>query len=222
MRFFPNVVAVATAALLLVPGAQAAPAAQEDLPNLTNPTQVVDTIVAEDLAQLVREIGGVDVQVRESNGKKGISFKDGDIPYNMAPVFCDVVPGKCLAFVMAVIVDNSQLNFTLDTLNSANRTTSFLTFFREENSKFIVGRVNLVDGGVTRKNIGMHIALFAHEFRESMKRLQTQLTVSLDRPAPYQRVAYGPTRIRALYAAPQYVAHIAETMEKDYARRFRH
>lgn len=77
MHFFSNVVAVAvaTAALLLVPSAQAAPAAQEDLPNLTNPTQVVDTIVADDLAQLVREIGGVDVQVRDSNGKKGYRSK---------------------------------------------------------------------------------------------------------------------------------------------------
>lgn len=217
MRFSSTAAAVALAALLVVPATNAA---EGDLPNLTNPTQIVDSVVAEDLAQILREIGGTDVQVRENKGKKGISFKDGDIPYTAAPVFCDIQPGKCLAFVMAVIVDNSQLNFTLDTLNSANRTTSFLTFFREENSKFIVGRVNLVDGGVTKKNIGMQVALFAEEFREAMKRLQTQLTVGLDRRVPYQRVAYGPVRIRAIPAAPDEVARIADTMAQDYARRF--
>lgn len=121
---------------------------------------------------------------------------------------------------MVVIVDNSELKFTLDTLNSANKSTSFLTFFKEEANKFTVGRVNLVDGGVTKKNIAINISLSALEFREAMKRLQNQLTVGLDRGAPFQPASYGPARWRAFAPAPDYAASLANTFAPDYARRF--
>jgi len=217
MRFISTVSAMALAAFLAVPATNAA---QEGSLNVTNPTQLVDSAIAEDLAQIVREINGQDVQVREANGKKGVTFKDGDIPYTMAPVFCDILPGKCLGFVMVVVVDNSELKFTLDTLNSANKGTSFLTFFKEESNKFTVGRVNLVDGGVTKKNIAINISLSAMEFRETMKRLQNQLTVGYDRANPYQRASYGAGRWRALAPAPDYAASLADTFAPEYARRF--
>jgi hypothetical protein len=217
MRFPSTLSALALAAFSVVPATNAA---QEGSLNITNPTQVVESAVAEDLAQIVREINGQDVQLREANGKKGVTFKDGDIPYTMAPVFCDIQPGKCLGYVTVVVVDNSELKFTLDTLNSANRSTSFLTFFREENNKFTVGRVNLVDGGVTKKNIAINISLCAMEFREAMKRLQNQLTVSHDRATPYQRASYGTARWRAYAPAPDYAARMADEFAPEYARRF--
>jgi hypothetical protein len=217
MRFLTKVSALAFAALAAVPATNAAP---ESSLNVTNPTQVVDSAVAEDLAQIVREVNGQDVQVREANGKKGITFKDGDIPYTMAPVFCDILPGKCLGFVMVVVVDNSELKFTLDTLNSANKSTSFLTFFKEENNKFTVGRVTLVDGGVSRKNIAINISVCAMEFREAMKRLQSQLTAGFDRGTPYQRASYGPARWRAYAPSPDYAASLADKFAPEYARRF--
>lgn len=68
MRFTSTLTAMAFAALLAAPAATAA----QDL-NISNPTQQVDTAVAEDLAQIVREINGQDVQVREANGKKGVT-----------------------------------------------------------------------------------------------------------------------------------------------------
>lgn len=216
MRLTSTLSAMAVAALLAAPAANAA----QDSLNISNPTQQVETAVAEDLAQIVREVNGQDVQVREANGKKGVTFKDGDIPYTIAPVFCDIQPGRCLGYVMVVVVDNSELKFSLDTLNSANKSTSFLTFFREEANKFTVGRVNLVDGGVTRKNIAINISLCALEFREAMKKLQNQLTVNLDRGAPFQRASYGPARWRAFAPAPDYAASLAATFAPDYARRF--
>jgi hypothetical protein len=215
MRSTSTFSAIALAAFLAVP------ATAQEL-KITNPTQVVESAVAEDLAQIVREINGQDVQVREANGKKGVTFKDGDVPYTMAPVFCDIQPGKCLGYAMIVIVDNSELKFTLDTLNTANRTTSFLTFFREEdNNRFAVGRVNLVDGGVTRKNIAISVSVNAMEFRETMKRLQNQLTVSFDRGAPFQRAGYGKPRWRAYAPSPDYAVRLADEFAPHYANRFR-
>jgi hypothetical protein len=217
MRFLTKVSALALAALSAVPATNAAP---ESSLKVTNPTQVVDSAVAEDLAQIVREINGQDVQVVEANGKKGVMFKDGDIPYTMAPVFCDILPGKCLGFVMVVILDNNEFKFTLDTLNFANKSTSFLTFFKEDSSKINVGRVNLVDGGVTRKNIAINISLSAMEFRETLKRLQSQLTVGNDRGTPFQSASYGPARWRAFAPAPDYAASLADKFAPTYARRF--
>lgn len=215
MRTISTVFAAALAAFSLLPTANAA---QESFPNLTNGTKMIDSVVAEDLAQTVREIGGGDVQIREANGKKGITFWDGENPYTMVPVFCDIQPGKCLGYVMVIVVDNTQLKFTLDTLNAANKSTSFLTFFQEEQGKFTVGRVNIIDGGVTKKNVAVNISVCAMEFREALKRLENQLTAGLS--PQFQRVGNGPVRVRAFAPSPDYVARIAAAMEKDYARRF--
>lgn len=217
MRIMQSVTAAALATFSL---ASLANAAQDGPLNIANPNQVVDAAVVEDLAQIVRDVNGQDVQVREANGKKGVTFKDGDVPYTIAPVFCDIQPGKCLGYVMVVVVDNSELKFTLDTLNTANKTTSFLTFFKEENNKFTVGRVNLVDGGVTRKNIAISVSVNAMEFRETMKRLQNQVTVGFDRAPPYQRASYGAGRWRAFAPSPDYAVRMADVIAPHYARRF--
>ena len=218
MRITPTLSAIALAAFLAAPAVNAA----EDNLKISNPTQQVDTANVEDIAQIVREINGQDVQIREANGKKGITFKDGDIPYTIVPVFCDVVPGRCLGFVMVVIVDNTELKYSLDTLNTANKTTSLLTFFKEENNRFVVGRVTLVDGGVTKKHIAINISLCALEFRETMKRLQNQVTVSLDGGSPFQRASFSSARLRTYAPTPDFAASRAAAFAPDYARRFGH
>jgi hypothetical protein len=193
----------------------AANAAEEAFPNITNPKQVIDSVDIDVLAEIVGQIGGGDIRKHTDKKQKGISFLDGDTPHNLIQAFCDVEPGKCFGVIMLVVVDNSKLNFTLDTLNQGNKDTSFLTFFREENNKFMVARVDLVEGGITRKNLGIKIGMFAIEYREAMKRLSSQLSAGL--PGPFQRASYGYRQpIRALRVPLDVTARTVQQLEQDY------
>lgn len=216
MRFFTATAAAAMSLSLL----SSAHAADPAFPGITNPTQIVESVTAEMLAELVTQLGAGNVKIHEQDGKKSVTFVDGDIPHNLFLAFCDVEPGKCFGVGMLVLVDNSKLNFTLDTLNQGNKDTSFLTFFRQDADKFGVGRVDIVDGGVTRRNLGTQIGFFVIEFRESMKRLQNQLTASV--PGPFQRAGLGYKQpVRAFVVPPSYGAQLMGNMENDYRARFR-
>jgi hypothetical protein len=135
---------------------------------------------------------------------------------------CDIEPGKCLGAGMLVVIDNSKFKFSLDALNTVNRETSFLTFFREEGEKIGVGRIGLVDGGVTRRNLGTEIGYFAIEFRSAMKKLESQLTAGI--PAPFQRASFGGNYpLRGFIVAPDFAkrfsAHLEETYKAHRRRR---
>ncbi len=217
MRLISTVAAIAIASLSPLAGAQAA---ERDFPNITNPKGVIESVTAETLAELATQIGGRDVKIHEQNGKKSVTFFDGDIPHNLWLAFCDIEPGKCFGVGMLVILDNTELKFTLDTLNQGNRDTSFLTFFREDSGKLGVGRVDLVTGGVTRENLGTEIGFFAIEFRETLERLSKQLVAGT--PAPFQRASLGYKKpIRGFIVSPVEAARMGARMEQDYRNRFR-
>jgi len=217
MRYLTHAAALVTAALFFQPAAHAA---QGDFPGITKPTEIVDTITVETLLELATQIGAGDVKIRDRDGKKSVTFLDGDIPHTLWPALCDVEPGKCLGVGMLVIVDNSKSNFSLDALNTANRNTSFLTFFREDGQRFGVGRIGLVDGGVTRRNLGTEIGYFAIEFRSALKQLQTQLTAGL--AAPFQRASYGHNYpLRTLAVSSDIAARFSASLEEAYKARRR-
>ncbi len=72
---------LAAAALALMTGlAQAAPA--DDKRKVSNPTAVVQSITADDIAGILREIGGADVSISDVGGENGeksekvVSFND--------------------------------------------------------------------------------------------------------------------------------------------------
>ena len=147
MRRLITAAAFAITSLALQPAAQAA---EDAFPNITDPKQVVESLDVDVLAEIVTQIGGGDVRKHTDQKQKGVSFLDGQTPHNLVLTFCDIEPGKCFGVLMLVVVDNSKLNFTLDTLNQGNKDSAFLTFYREENSKFLVGRVDIVEGGITQ------------------------------------------------------------------------
>lgn len=212
MRRLITAAAFAITSLALQPAAQAA---EDAFPNITDPKQVVESLDVDVLAEIVTQIGGGDVRKHTDQKQKGVSFLDGQTPHNLVLTFCDIEPGKCFGVLMLVVVDNSKLNFTLDTLNQGNKDSAFLTFYREENSKFLVGRVDIVEGGITRRNLGVKIGMFAIEFRETMKRLSSQLSAAL--PGGFQRASYGHRQpIRALRVPPSVAARMAQQLEQDY------
>ena len=218
MRFLITAAACAIAALTLMPAAQAT---DKDLPKVTNPTETLNELTVDKLAEIAREIGGQDVQIRDSGKTKGLTFKDGDIPFNMALVFCDIIPGKCLGSALLVVVDNTKLQFTLDTLNGANRASAFMTFTKGDADKFDAIRVSIVDGGVTKKHLALEIALSVVEFEQQMKRLSSQLTAST--AGPFQNAGFSTGyRPRFFAVSPDYVAHAVEPLAQSYKMRFHH
>ena len=204
----------ATLALLLaIPAANAEPA------KLANPTQIVDEIVAENVSALVTEIGGQQVEVRGSDGKKSVIFRDGGIPYVLTPTACVQTLGKCVGLSMIVLVDNSKSAFSLETLDTANRENGLLSFFREGNDKFVVGRIAVVDGGVTKKNLANEIALFVVSFQEAMKKMSSQTIASVNRPNPYLSATVGGGLPQPILISPEYAARLTESLAQLYGKR---
>jgi hypothetical protein len=202
MRFSLAALAAATIALALP--------AQAAEPQLTDPQKIIDNATPEVFAEIVRELGGQNVEIKRDGDYTGIVFMDGNVPYNIGFTFCKVVPGKCLIASVLVLVDNGKGGYPLETLNKLNKDLGFLTLYRDDAAKFGAGRLILLDGGITKKNAAMEIALFVQSFRESMKDLESQLIAS--NPGPFQRVSYG----RPLVVSPRYIAEITEKMAKHY------
>ncbi|NOT38905.1 MAG: hypothetical protein HOP13_00260 [Alphaproteobacteria bacterium] len=201
------------AALVVTAVAFALPA-QSAEPPITNPQKIIDNATPETFAEIVRELGGQNVEIKREGDYTGIVFMDGNVPYNIGFTFCKVVPGKCLIASILVLVDNGKGGYPLETLNKQNKDFGFLTLYRDDPTKFGAGRLILVDGGVTKKNVAMEIALFVQSFRTTMKDLESQLIASA--PGPFQRASYGPTRFRPLVVSPRYLSEATEKMAKHY------
>jgi hypothetical protein len=212
-----RVLTTAFAALTIAGLAIAPSAGASDLP-ISNPNQIVTEITVDDLAKLVTEIGGQQVETFD----KGVTFQDRGVPYTLSKTACDSKSNKCFGLSMLVVVDNSKTSFPLETLDSANKENPLLNFFRVDgNNKFAAGRIGVVDGGVTRQHLGIEIALFAVSFQEAMKKMTSQLTTSLERSSPFQRASYGALP-RPIRVSPDYAAHLGDVLMQNYKTTLRH
>ncbi len=178
-------------------------------PPITNPNQLIESVTAESISQLVTELGGQSVQIIDTGKSKIVAFRDGDTPYNFTPTGCS--ENVCTGLSLLVIVDNSAANLPTETLLNANKENPLLSFFKVEGSKFGVGRIALVRGGVTKKHLAYEASLFVAAYREAMQKLSSQLIANA-RPGPFQRVSHGNGVLRAVRVHPALVAQIVRDL----------
>ena len=197
MRFTNAALAIALASTLAMP-ARAEPAE----PPISNPAQIVDTLTTADVTALLTELGAQKIQVLEDTAKsKRVVFFDGDVPYNVGIDLCDVRPGKCIAMVLLIIADGGSA-YPYEAINKANEDNLFVTAVKGANGKLAFARVNLIDGGVTKKNLAINIGSFALTFRQVLTALQTNVVASANTPNAYLS-STRPTHLRPLIATAQ-------------------
>lgn len=207
----------ATLALLAGLAAALSPSlAEPPEPPITNPGAIVDNLTAENVSELIRELGGQQIETRDVEGKKLVTFMDGNIPYNLGIALCDIRPGKCLALSLAVVINPGTTSYPLEIFNNFNKDNLFVTLIKLDSNRFGVGRVLLVDGGVTKKNLAINVASFALAFQEAMKYLSSQLVAGYQQNGTFQRAGFGTASPRPVLATPQEMARIMETMTKQY------
>jgi hypothetical protein len=199
----------ATAAIALA--GLASPSFAAD-PPITNPNQMVESVTAEGISQLITELGGQNVQVVDTGTSKIVSFRDGDTPYNFTPTGCST-QNVCTGLSLLVVVDNSSANFGAETLLNASKDNPLLSFFKVDNTKFGVGRITLVNGGVTKKHLAIEVSLFVVAYREAKQKLASQLVASAQ-PGPFQRASYGNGPLRAVAVPPALVAQLVRNLPR--------
>lgn len=200
----------AAASLAAVP----AFAAEPPEPPISNPMSIIDSADPEQIAGMMRELGAQKVEVRESQGQKMVVFFNGEVPHNIGVGLCEFRPGKCLAMTMIVVVNMGTATVPpLESLNTVNG-GMFLTAVKIDANRFAVGRVMIVDGGVTKKNLAINVASFIVTFQAMMKSLDEQVVAGLQSRSGYLS---APVRPRAFFATPAEVAQITRALSANYA-----
>jgi hypothetical protein len=191
-------------------------------PPITNPNEIVTEVTEDNLVALLKELGVQKLELRDtSTGHKQIVFYDGTMPYNMMVAGCQIRPGKCVAFALVAIIDTGTTNYSLDAINSVNKNSSFVTVVKVETGKVGGGRIDIIDGGVTKKYLAINIASFVVNFLDSMKTLQSQLTAGYQQGGGFQNAAFGAPRLHGVPATPQQMREIVDGLSKRYATTLR-
>jgi hypothetical protein len=192
--------------------------ATDDLPNpVANPTLVMDSITAEDIAAIVRELGGQNVQIGQAEGRNVVTFSDGGVPYNLGIVQCDVRPGKCVGLILVVVIEGGQISLT--TINTRNKSDVFLSVAKFDETRTGIGRAHLIDSGVTRNNIALNIAAFAGAVPAAIKTLNEQVVASAPQPQFLRANPASNPRFRPVRLPLRETVRIIAEFDKPYATR---
>ena len=209
-----HVLASAFAALTALSLVSPAPVlAQDGGPKLSNPKAIVDTVTPEMIQALITEMGGKDAQVRESENGKVVTFSDGSLPYVFGIAGCEVKPGKCMTLVMLVFVDMGASGITADMINTRNNDSFFATSVKIDDKVIAFGRGVLVDGGVTRENLSLNIAIYASLVREGIKHFGSQVVAARNMPATMQNLSWGRAQVRPILPTPQQLDSFMKSKE---------
>lgn len=182
--------------------------AAEDERKISNPTAIVQSVTADDVAGLLREMGGADVTITDGEHEKIVSFRDGGVPFNIAITICEKAdPGKCYGLAQLMMLKDNGYSYA--TLNALNIETITLTLFKNEKDAYVgLARVELIDGGVTRERLANAITWYVVEVHEALAKLTKQVVAGVD--------ADGKTKPLVMdgAAAPQPVAANPEIMSQ--------
>ena len=165
--------------------------AQSGEPKIANPSAIVDTLTPEAVQSLVAEMGGKDVQIRDLEGNKVITFVDGNIPYQFAVGGCDITPGKCFSLVMLVFADMGASGITTDMINSRNLDNFFNTAVKVDDKVIAFGRGVLLAGGVTRRNLAWNVGVYAGQVGEGIRHFSSQVVASRALPGMTQNLSFS-------------------------------
>lgn len=182
--------------------------AAEDERKISNPTTVVQSVTADDVAGLLREMGAADTTITDGENEKIVSFRDGGVPFNIAVTVCEKAnPGKCYGLAQLMMLKDKGYSYA--SLNALNTETLTLTLFKNEKEAYVgLARVELIDGGVTRERLANAITWYVVEVHEALAKLTKQVVAGVD--------ADGKTKPLAMdgAAAPQPVAADRETVAR--------
>lgn len=161
----------ATSAILMAfsPGTLAAESA------LTNPGTIIEGLSAANVSEILTELGAQEVATREVNKTTIVDFKSAAVGFHLVLAACNARPGQCLAMIMLVGFDSGETSYPLETFNSFNRDNPFASAIKMEGSRFVVTRMLVSDGGITKKNIALNIASFASAPQVVEKHLASQV-----------------------------------------------
>jgi len=217
MRRFGLVLSAACFALAPFGATLVCAAEPSDL-TVSEPTTLIDSLNADMVSKLITELGGLKVQASEADGKKIITFMDGEMPNNIGIAACDIRPGKCVALVQLVIVTTGTADVPLDMLNKYNQDGLFLTAFKLDGNKIGFGRVLLVDGGVTKLNLAANITSFGATLDDALKQLRAQLvpTAQLEKPPGTTAAAMAAAPFTAVPADVKQMGPLMNAMLAQY------
>ena len=182
--------------------------AQPAEPPISAPASIVDSVTIDGLSALMKELGAQNIEARE--GGKLLTFQDGPVPYNMNIALCDIRPNKCLAVAMGVIMDPGSTNYSHEAINNYNKDNLFVTAIKLDGNKVAFGRIWLVDGGITKKNLAINISSFVVTFNEGLKSLQSQVVAGVQTDPTFKPTSQstgpkfmvaGPTELEQLTKA---------------------
>lgn len=121
----------------------------------------INLLTAPDVAAIVAEAGGTDVQVGEQGGITFINFRIGNQPYSYSLRLCDKNDRtKCAGLLMAMGFQ-LEASHNLELFNNFNTAVPFLTAVKLNNELMAFGRFTVTLGGVTRENIKSNMAFLA-------------------------------------------------------------
>jgi hypothetical protein len=202
---------VALSAVLLTAGV--APRADADV---SDPTRMVEDVTIEFLAEVIREIGAKDVQIRDGEGDtKVVTFVDREVPYNVSLALCKkAAPHECHGFSLLVILEDTGYSYEI--LNKLNRETMLVTLFKDEAKQIGVGRVELTVGGVTKKHVADMIVWFVIDFHGMLNTLNSQITAEGPSSAAQLKGGAAPPATRPIVPTPQEIARMGKLVSKPY------
>lgn len=162
-----RIVTAALAALLLLAMSVRAQAAN------------IDVFTSQEVAAIIAEAGGTDVQVAEGNGLTYINFKIGAQPYSYSLRLCDNTDKtKCAGLLMAMGFQ-MEPGFNLELFNNFNASVPFLTAVKLNNELMAFGRFVVSLGGVTRENVKSNMAFLALAPQLFMEFQKSQIVASI-------------------------------------------
>jgi hypothetical protein len=187
--------------------------AAEEERKISNPTALVESVSADDIAAMLREMGGVDVKISDVKGEKVVSFKDGGVPFDIAITLCEKdAPTKCIGLAQLMMLQDKSYSY--ETLNTLNVETLTLTLFKKD-AYIGLARVELIDGGVTRERVSNAIAWYVAEVHDALKKLTQQVVAGVGADGKTNTLALdAATPPHPIKAAPETVVSIIKTMDR--------
>lgn len=208
-----HVLATTLASLMLL--APLSPALAQDTGlKIANPKGIIDNASPENLVALLTDMGATGAQVQEDAGNKFVTLNDGGLPYLFGFAGCEVKPGKCMTVVMLVFIDMGNSGITPDMVNTRNNDNFFVTSVKTDDKTIAFGRGVLVNGGITRENMALNIAVYASLVREGIKHFGSQVVAARNMPATVQNLSWGQGQVRAILPTPQQLQAVMK--EQDF------
>jgi hypothetical protein len=203
---------IVTLSVLLL-SAGLAPNANADV---SDPGRMVEDLTIEFLAEVIREIGGQDVQITdgEEEGTKVITFVDRDVPYNVSLALCKKAePHVCRGFGLLVLMEDT--GYSNEILNKLNRETMLVTLFKDAPKQIGVARVELTVGGVTKKHVAEMIVWFVIDFHDMLNIVNSQITA--EGPGGAAQLKGGvPLAVRPIRPTAHEIARMSKRVSRPY------